>query len=539
VDPAVLADYVARSGLALPIDQHMVAWLLELAEAAERQQPERGAHWCAAALRRLPPTGPQHARALAMLLSLVMQTGQYELLREVLTRYATHGCAPVSSAEIRIAAVFVALYTGEPPAEDAVRALLDAAIADGDEIGFGEWWFGRRLASSTAQAPDYEPIRRVGIREPMSLGQIGLLRAALSGDPDACGRAWREVGRAASAPDLDRLRVASAVVDLAEVARIVLGPRYRVPERGVLGVYHRVVREYTDANWSMALSAVHELELSGCGGTLAHHAARLFAAEICAGRGQDSQARDWLADAAPVPRLAALRAWVEIGLLASTGQERSAVALARRVCRTLREAPSRPGLDRLLIRAVWLAELIDDREGAAALLADIEDLHRRGTWTDTMEIVFMARGLVHRDAMYTQVAADLARRRGNRPALLEACLAVARLAEDPRPWLREAHEIAGQCGASALLDRVRAVTRERGVSAPRPRGQREALSATEQRIIELIKDGLTNRQIALDLRVSEKTVENRLTRLFARTGCRSRVELATASLEGRLVPVAS
>jgi DNA-binding NarL/FixJ family response regulator len=43
----------------------------------------------------------------------------------------------------------------------------------------------------------------------------------------------------------------------------------------------------------------------------------------------------------------------------------------------------------------------------------------------------------------------------------------------------------------------------------------------------------------LDLRVSEKTVENRLTRLFARTGCRSRVELATASLEGRLVPVAS
>ena len=46
---------------------------------------------------------------------------------------------------------------------------------------------------------------------------------------------------------------------------------------------------------------------------------------------------------------------------------------------------------------------------------------------------------------------------------------------------------------------------------------------------------MTNRQIASSVRISEKTVENYLTKLFARTGCRSRLDLAAASLEGRLV----
>ncbi|MFD0775570.1 helix-turn-helix transcriptional regulator, partial [Streptomonospora algeriensis] len=75
---------------------------------------------------------------------------------------------------------------------------------------------------------------------------------------------------------------------------------------------------------------------------------------------------------------------------------------------------------------------------------------------------------------------------------------------------------------------------ERGVPAPRVRGRRGAQAVTEQRIIELIGEGLSNGQIALRLQVSEKTVENYLTRLFARTGCRSRVELAAVSLGGQL-----
>jgi DNA-binding CsgD family transcriptional regulator len=43
----------------------------------------------------------------------------------------------------------------------------------------------------------------------------------------------------------------------------------------------------------------------------------------------------------------------------------------------------------------------------------------------------------------------------------------------------------------------------------------------------------------MHLGISEKTVENSLTRLFARTGLRSRVELAAATVGGDLLRVTS
>ncbi|MFD9321477.1 LuxR C-terminal-related transcriptional regulator [Streptomyces sp. NPDC060053] len=81
--------------------------------------------------------------------------------------------------------------------------------------------------------------------------------------------------------------------------------------------------------------------------------------------------------------------------------------------------------------------------------------------------------------------------------------------------------------------RERAATR-RGVSVPRPRTAQEGLSERDVRLIGMVSDGSTNRQIAARQACSEKTVEQRLTRLFQRTGCHSRVELAAAWLDGSL-----
>ena len=52
--------------------------------------------------------------------------------------------------------------------------------------------------------------------------------------------------------------------------------------------------------------------------------------------------------------------------------------------------------------------------------------------------------------------------------------------------------------------------------------------------MELVVAGLTNRQITSTLSVGEKTVEGNLTRLYTKTGCRSRVELAAAMVNGRI-----
>ena len=56
----------------------------------------------------------------------------------------------------------------------------------------------------------------------------------------------------------------------------------------------------------------------------------------------------------------------------------------------------------------------------------------------------------------------------------------------------------------------------------------EPLSATERQIVELVRAGATNRQIAAALQVSVKAVEGNLTRLFRRFGVSSRAELAGA-----------
>ncbi|MEV0698017.1 LuxR family transcriptional regulator [Saccharopolyspora sp. NPDC050389] len=67
------------------------------------------------------------------------------------------------------------------------------------------------------------------------------------------------------------------------------------------------------------------------------------------------------------------------------------------------------------------------------------------------------------------------------------------------------------------------------VAPAQPSSAAQPWSATESRIVELIGMGLTNRLIGSELGLSEKTVESQLTRLFAKTGCRSRVELVAAA----------
>jgi len=141
---------------------------------------------------------------------------------------------------------------------------------------------------------------------------------------------------------------------------------------------------------------------------------------------------------------------------------------------------------------------------------------------------------------------------GNRPELLEesialleqapwrlelarafadygAALRVARRRSDAHEPLRRAAELAEACGARAL--RARALE---GLAAlgDRPRklmfSGADSLTASERRIAELASGGRSNRDIAQDLFVTPKTVENHLGRVYMKLAIKGRRELAAA-----------
>ena len=56
-----------------------------------------------------------------------------------------------------------------------------------------------------------------------------------------------------------------------------------------------------------------------------------------------------------------------------------------------------------------------------------------------------------------------------------------------------------------------------------------ALTPSERRIVGLAQRGLTNTEIASQLKLSSRTVENHLARAYVKLGVRSRTELALLS----------
>ncbi len=79
--------------------------------------------------------------------------------------------------------------------------------------------------------------------------------------------------------------------------------------------------------------------------------------------------------------------------------------------------------------------------------------------------------------------------------------------------------------AEAVMERVRAKTAEPGPLA--------GLSSQERAVLELIGEGLTNRQIAERMFLAEKTVKNYVSTLLAKLGMSRRTQVAVLATELR------
>ncbi|MFG2350747.1 helix-turn-helix transcriptional regulator [Streptomyces phaeochromogenes] len=346
---------------------------------------------------------------------------------------------------------------------------------------------------------------------------------------------------------LDRLRNAAAYGDLAGALEAVLGEqRYVAAGESTAVRYHSMVRDYLTGDWDSALSCARRIETRGRSGGAAGvgQPARALAAEIQLMRGELGRAREWL-DLIPDSVCHPLVARARLGVRYWSGQADKALAArasadealeaARHDVRRARESGLLAGLDRVLLRMLSITVRGDSPETTRRTLEELEALYEETASPMTYEAVLVARGMVHGDADSALAAYRLVRRRVDLPFSVDCCQCLTEVGDDPRSWLDEAMRSGHVLGMGRpVRSLLGAAARRRNVSIPRRRAARAGLTDREVRLIGMVSDGSTNRQIAARLACSEKTVEQRLSRLFRRTGCRSRVELAAAWLDGSL-----
>lgn len=379
--------------------------------------------------------------------------------------------------ELAAAAALAAMHTGRPVPEP-LRAALD-----GPAIALADRWFAGAELSVDDVAESLGPFRR---------------------------RVRGVDGHADSR-------------DLVPILRSVLGPFYRPPTDGPVAAYHRVSRGYANGDWADALSAARELEFMSDLDIPVLDAARLLAAEICGWRGEDRQAAAWLAAVGEDTLFPGLRGWVATGL-----RDDDTFTYGWDWYTTHRGRLEEPGAARLLVRLASIAADAGEKHRARAVLREVRARYGAGSETG-----LLVRGLVERDGTCVRAAERVIREQGTRFELAVVCQRLASLSAEPRPWLDEAYELARSIGAARLVATTKRAMAGCGVAVPVRRARSADVSDVERQIVELIRSGKTNRQIALALRVSAKTVEKHLTRLFAKAGCRTRHGLAMSGLSGR------
>jgi DNA-binding CsgD family transcriptional regulator len=222
--------------------------------------------------------------------------------------------------------------------------------------------------------------------------------------------------------------------------------------------------------------------------------------------------------------------WAELAVLEAEGKTREAGTLARTLWSAARAHPGR-----------WVGDLAPDVTRVALAGMDRRLADQLGEEVPALcppEVSRLVGGVLGADPdAIGEAAAQLAAAgRLTAEALAREELACAAAAAGDRDRAAAALDaaLAAYQRLGAASDRDRALARMRALGLRR--GSREAhrdadfgwasLTATENRIAALVRDGLTNREIGTRLFVSPRTVQTHVSHILQKTGLRSRVEIA-------------
>jgi len=237
---------------------------------------------------------------------------------------------------------------------------------------------------------------------------------------------------------------------------------------------------------------------------------------------------------------AEMSAWALAGLDADQGRPADALRRLANVCDVGTRSVYRTALPLVLHRLAEIAFSHGDDDvtafaaGALAGLDQAAPLHEILTG--------LAQALATRDPEPAMRAQEVAEAEGAGALAAEALTVRGQIGDDPATTLAAAHAAWSRLGAPGKARAVAAAMRGAGLRAPVAlqrvsqvaAADPDALTARERALARLVHEGRTNQQIARALHISVKTVEAYLTRVYRKTSCSSRVELAVAVTERRI-----
>lgn len=502
VAPATAASLYARSLELVPNDASVMARHSRALSMASR--PAEAATHGRAALARLPP-GPDRARTANVVIAALVELGQLDDAIEVAdVEVAAHRDSPVLVAQRSFVLWNLRRF--------------EEALADGKR----------------AEAlPSESPAERM-----MTLGPLGLL-ASYTRVPRPIHELSAEVLEIGSKlpPTLELYSTAIASYALATCGFVGLAreplSRAEVLVEEVGGtafrantLVSRAIVDWLEGRWDDAMYAIDSSRAELRGAHLAVQAAFLDAIEIEINSWRGRHNVDQLAmSLAPVPNTADLRTWAIAGALLSAGRiDEARTALAVADTRDPYEIAYRPII---FARRVEIELAGGDVDAAEKLLAELAtDVQARDNpWA--MALLLRAQAFVRNDAALAHESTEVAHGEGLLFEAARSQLSEAELGDGPVAVLENAYRTFQSLGADPLRRRAAALLKERGMKVPRQRTTTAGpLTESELKIAHLVQQGLRNRDIAAALHYSPRTVDVYLSRIYAKVGVTSRLELA-------------
>jgi DNA-binding CsgD family transcriptional regulator/tetratricopeptide (TPR) repeat protein len=567
-----VAEHLARG--AVPGDVQAIAGLIRAARAEVPRSPQVAADLLERAIALMDVTDPGRDRLLAERASSLMWAGHITTAKQIchalLQRADTDGAD--GPARLCLGYALVAQSQHRDALPELERAAESPVLTDAERGGARAWAGYARLsiadldgASDTASqalsaTPDHlatsvamatQALVTVHRRHPADA--LKIIDEAISRADQSPGRQGHRfpihATRGFILTELDRLDDATATLDCGRQIGEELGIRWHLSNYQVIGA----VTRFFAGEWDDAIAEVEAArELAAeTGESFSLILAHCVLSLICVHRNDLGRAEDAVSAAMsqlgePGPRYRGLWAmWAHARLLEAQGKPPEASALlgdcwdrCAQLGLTLDYRAFGPDLVRLALAGGDQARA----RNVAAAMAEAASQHSVPSLTSA---ALHCQGLAENDATALAAAAASCAR-GSRPLELaqaseDAGAAFARQgeADQARHLLEQAAAIYERLRAARDLARAEATMRKAGIrrgsrgSRSRPLTGWHSLTPTEQTVVALVAEGLTNPQIGNRLYISRRTVQTHLAHVFAKLDITSRAQLAAEATRRR------